>query len=131
MINFFNLQTNIGPILLSINPYHDVGNPLTLSSTRTMNISEQLKKIVHEAVRQQAETGYPQAIILSGNSYNLLLLIILGMHICGFRCFWIWKNSLFYAFAASVVCCGRRWARNGCFQTFSCSIYSFEITWIS
>lgn len=60
------LQTNVGPILLSVNPYHDVGNPLTLSSTRSVPLAPQLRKIVQEAVRQQAETGYPQAIILSG-----------------------------------------------------------------
>lgn len=46
----------------------DVGNPLTLSSTRTLELAPQLRKIVLEAVRQQAETGYPQAIILSGTS---------------------------------------------------------------
>uniref|UniRef100_A0A1B0FBE5 Myosin motor domain-containing protein n=1 Tax=Glossina morsitans morsitans TaxID=37546 RepID=A0A1B0FBE5_GLOMM len=60
--------TNVGPILLSINPYLDVGNPLTLSSTRSLPLASQLRKIVQEAVRQQAETGYPQAIILSGTS---------------------------------------------------------------
>ncbi|XP_037894326.1 unconventional myosin-IXb isoform X5 [Glossina fuscipes] len=60
--------TNVGPILLSINPYLDVGNPLTLSSTRSLPLALQLRKIVQEAVRQQAETGYPQAIILSGTS---------------------------------------------------------------
>ncbi|XP_058058958.1 unconventional myosin-Ia [Anopheles bellator] len=60
--------TNVGPILLSVNPYHDVGNPLTLSSTRSVPLAQQLRKIVQEAVRQQAETGYPQAIILSGTS---------------------------------------------------------------
>ncbi|XP_055389297.1 unconventional myosin-Ia isoform X2 [Condylostylus longicornis] len=60
--------TNVGPILLSINPYHDVGNPLTLSSTRSLPLANQLRRIVQEAVRQQAETGYPQAIILSGTS---------------------------------------------------------------
>lgn len=61
-------QTNVGPILLSINPYKDVGNPLTLSSTRSLQLAPQLHRIVQEAVRQQAETGYPQAIILSGTS---------------------------------------------------------------
>ncbi|EDS45532.1 myosin IB heavy chain [Culex quinquefasciatus] len=61
-------STNVGPILLSANPYHDVGNPLTLSSTRSVPLAPQLRKIVQEAVRQQAETGYPQAIILSGTS---------------------------------------------------------------
>lgn len=64
----FILQTNVGPILLSINPYLDVGNPLTLSSTRDLPLAPQLQKIVQEAVRQQSETGYPQAIILSGTS---------------------------------------------------------------
>ncbi|EDW02923.1 myosin-1 isoform X2 [Drosophila grimshawi] len=60
--------TNVGPILLSINPYLDVGNPLTLTSTRDLPLAPQLQKIVQEAVRQQSETGYPQAIILSGTS---------------------------------------------------------------
>lgn len=62
------IQTNIGPILLSINPYRDVGNPLTLSSTRSLELAPQLRRIVQEAVRQQSESGYPQAIILSGTS---------------------------------------------------------------
>ncbi|CAD7080160.1 unnamed protein product [Hermetia illucens] len=60
--------TNVGPILLSINPYKDVGNPLTLSSTRALPLAPQMRRVVQEAVRQQAETGYPQAIILSGTS---------------------------------------------------------------
>jgi dachs len=53
---------------LSINPYKNLNNPLTLSSTRTISIAPQLVKIVQEAVRQQSENGYPQAIILSGGS---------------------------------------------------------------
>ncbi|XP_044580374.1 unconventional myosin-IXb isoform X2 [Cotesia glomerata] len=61
-------HTNVGPILVSINPYTDVGNPLTLTSTRTVPLAPQLNKVVQEAVRQQSETGYPQAIILSGTS---------------------------------------------------------------
>lgn len=56
----------MGPILLCVNPYRDVGNPLTLSSTRSLALSSQLNRVVQEAVRQQSETGYPQAIILSG-----------------------------------------------------------------
>lgn len=32
-----------------------------------LNIPLQLTRIVSEAVRQQSETGYPQAIILSGS----------------------------------------------------------------
>lgn len=63
-----NFYTNVGPILLCVNPYRDVGNPLTLSSTRGLPLSNQLNKVVQEAVRQQSETGYPQAIILSGTS---------------------------------------------------------------
>ncbi|KAK0180000.1 hypothetical protein PV327_005688 [Microctonus hyperodae] len=60
-------HTNVGPILVSINPYTDIGNPLTLTSTRTVPLAPQLNKVVQEAVRQQSETGYPQAIILSDN----------------------------------------------------------------
>ncbi|KAL1491573.1 hypothetical protein ABEB36_012148 [Hypothenemus hampei] len=60
--------TNVGPIILCINSYRDVGNPLTLNSTRSLALSAQLSKVVQEAVRQQSETGYPQAIILSGTS---------------------------------------------------------------
>ncbi|XP_048526207.1 myosin-I heavy chain isoform X1 [Dendroctonus ponderosae] len=60
--------TNVGPIILCVNPYRDVGNPLTLNSTRSLALSPQLNKVVQEAVRQQSETGYPQAIILSGTS---------------------------------------------------------------
>ncbi|GLV44854.1 dachs [Carabus blaptoides fortunei] len=63
-----NFYTNVGPILLCVNPYRDVGNPLTLSSTRGLALSAQLNRVVQEAVRQQSETGYPQAIILSGTS---------------------------------------------------------------
>ncbi|XP_031825888.1 unconventional myosin-IXb-like dachs [Nomia melanderi] len=61
-------HTNVGPILVCINPYTDVGNPLTLTSTRAVPLAPQLNKVVQEAVRQQSETGYPQAIILSGTS---------------------------------------------------------------
>ncbi|XP_030768013.1 unconventional myosin-IXa isoform X2 [Sitophilus oryzae] len=72
--------TNVGPILLCLNPYKDVGNPLTLNSTRSLPLSSQLNKVVQEAVRQQSETGYPQAIILSGisgsgKSYASMLLL--------------------------------------------------------
>ncbi|XP_059474845.1 unconventional myosin-IXa isoform X2 [Neocloeon triangulifer] len=63
-----NYFTNIGPILLSVNPYNDVGNPLTLSSTRGIPLNPKLVRVVQDAVRQQSETGYPQAIILSGGS---------------------------------------------------------------
>lgn len=45
-----------------------MGNALTLSSTRNIVQKPQLVRVVQEAVRQQSETGYPQAIILSGCS---------------------------------------------------------------
>ncbi|GFS83011.1 unconventional myosin-Vb [Nephila pilipes] len=79
---FFNREyfTNVGPILLSVNPYQDVGNPLTLSSAHAASRCPQLLRVIHEAVRQQSETGYPQAIILSGESgsgktYSSMLLL--------------------------------------------------------
>ena len=63
------MQTNVGPIVLSINPYRDVGNPLTLASTASVaSASPELGKVVSEAVRLQSESGYPQAIIVSGSS---------------------------------------------------------------
>lgn len=65
----------MGPILVCVNPYTDVGNPLTLTSTRTVPLTPQLNKVVQEAVRQQSETGYPQAIILSGEIPNGLFLL--------------------------------------------------------
>lgn len=74
---FILFQTNVGPILLSVNPYTDVGNPLTLTSTRNVALSPKLLRVVQEAVRQQSETGYPQAIILSGRyNYSCLCSVI-------------------------------------------------------
>ncbi|XP_026464689.1 unconventional myosin-IXb [Ctenocephalides felis] len=72
--------TNIGPILVAVNSYNDVGNCLTLTSTRNVHLAPQLRRVVQEAVRQQSETGYPQAIILSGTSgsgktYTSMLLL--------------------------------------------------------
>jgi hypothetical protein len=55
-----------------VNPYNDVGNPLTLTSTRGVMLGPKLLRVVQEAVRQQSETGYPQAIILSGEMTRLL-----------------------------------------------------------
>ena len=67
--SIYLLQTNVGPIVLSVNPYRDVGNPLTLTSTKeAASCSPELSKVVQEAVRMQGETGYPQAIIVSGAS---------------------------------------------------------------
>ena len=59
----------MGPIVLSVNSFANVGNPLTLQSTKEAsdNCSE-LKKVAEEAIRLQNESGYPQAIIVSGIS---------------------------------------------------------------
>lgn len=56
----------MGPILISVNPYSDSKNPLTLTSMRSVSLDAKLLKVVEDAVRQQSETSYPQAIILSG-----------------------------------------------------------------
>ena len=58
----------MGPIVLSMNPYREVGNPLTLASTKSCHKSPELTKVVQEVIRLQGETGYPQAIIVSGAS---------------------------------------------------------------
>lgn len=61
--------SSVGPVLLSVNALQDVGNPLTLSSVAAEPLrSPQLLRVVQDAVRQQSETGYPQAVILSGQS---------------------------------------------------------------
>ncbi|KAM7296005.1 unconventional myosin-VIIa [Ixodes scapularis] len=67
---FFSREyfTNVGPVLVSVNAYQDVGNPLTLRSAHASARCPQLLQVVQEAARQQAETGYPQAIILSGEN---------------------------------------------------------------
>ncbi|XP_076338486.1 unconventional myosin-Va-like isoform X2 [Tachypleus tridentatus] len=77
---FYNKEyfTNVGPVLLTINSYNDVGNSLTLSSASSR--CPQLLYVVHEAIRQQSETGYPQAIILggesgSGKTYSSMVLL--------------------------------------------------------
>lgn len=55
---------NIGPVLLSLNSLEKVGNTLTLSSVQQETArSAHLLRVVQDAVRQQSETGYPQAII--------------------------------------------------------------------
>ena len=52
-----------------MNPYTDVGNPITIKSTRGAAYeSPDLLKVAQKAVRIQGDTGYPQAIILSGAS---------------------------------------------------------------
>ncbi|XP_065202156.1 unconventional myosin-Va isoform X2 [Planococcus citri] len=60
--------TNVGPVLISVNPFADDKNPLTLASMRSVSLDAKLLKVVQDAVRQQSETSYPQAIILSGVS---------------------------------------------------------------
>jgi hypothetical protein len=54
-----------------------VGNPLTLSSTRSLAMNSQLGRIVHEAVRQQSETGTMLVffLILKIKLKSLLLII--------------------------------------------------------
>ena len=54
--------------MISVNPFRDVGNALTLSSTRHCHKSAELTRVVREVVRLQGESGYPQAIIISGAS---------------------------------------------------------------
>lgn len=54
--------------MIALNPYRELNNPLTLDSARRNDNCYALYRIVHEAVRQQTETGYPQVIILSGIS---------------------------------------------------------------
>ena len=50
--------------MISINAFNDQTNALTLNSTHQNINCSPLLRVVHEAVRQQTETGYPQAIIL-------------------------------------------------------------------
>ncbi|XP_052754581.1 unconventional myosin-IXAa [Galleria mellonella] len=58
--------TMIGPIVVAVNAYTDASNALTLSEARAQR--PELARLVLDAVRHQADTGYPQAIILSGVS---------------------------------------------------------------
>ncbi|XP_053606932.1 unconventional myosin-IXa isoform X2 [Plodia interpunctella] len=58
--------TMIGPILVAVNAYTDASNALTLAAARAQR--PELARLVQDAVRHQADTGYPQAIILSGVS---------------------------------------------------------------
>lgn len=57
-------QTSVGPILIAMNAYTDAGNALTPGAARAQR--PELARLVHDAVRHQADTGLPQAIILSG-----------------------------------------------------------------
>ncbi|KAJ0178564.1 hypothetical protein K1T71_006387 [Dendrolimus kikuchii] len=58
--------TMVGPILVALNAYTDTSNALTLTAARAQR--PELARLVHDAVRHQADTGFPQAIILSGVS---------------------------------------------------------------
>ncbi|KAF7492245.1 Unconventional myosin-VIIb [Sarcoptes scabiei] len=58
--------TNVGPVLIALNPFNELQNPLTLDSVHHHDGIFPLYQVVAEAVKQQTETGYPQAIILSG-----------------------------------------------------------------
>ncbi|KPM08181.1 Myosin X-like protein [Sarcoptes scabiei] len=58
--------TNVGPVLIALNPLNELQNPLTLDSVHHHDGIFPLYQVVAEAVKQQTETGYPQAIILSG-----------------------------------------------------------------
>ena len=54
---------------MAVNPFSNVGNPLNLESTKESSEEcSELKKVAEEAVRLQTESGYPQAIIVSGIS---------------------------------------------------------------
>jgi len=70
----------MGPILLMTNRLTALGNPMTLASTRGIVTPLPVQKVVQEALRQQGDTGYPQAIILSGVSgsgktYSSMLIL--------------------------------------------------------
>ncbi|XP_068618657.1 unconventional myosin-XIX isoform X2 [Battus philenor] len=58
--------TSVGPILIALNAYTDSANALTPGAARAHR--PELARLVHDAVRHQADTGCPQAIILSGVS---------------------------------------------------------------
>ncbi len=70
----------MGPILLLTNRLTATNNPLTLASTSEFYCPLSLKRVVVETLRQQGDTGYPQAIILSGvsgagKSYTSMLIL--------------------------------------------------------
>ena len=70
----------MGQIFLLGNPQTLHNNPLTLQSTQSIQPPTPIQRVVQEALRQQAETNYPQAIILSGwsgsgKTYNSMLIL--------------------------------------------------------
>lgn len=48
---------------------------MTLTSMRGATLDVKLHKVISDAVRQQTESGYPQAIILSGKYQRLIIVI--------------------------------------------------------
>ena len=95
---FLCFQTNIGPIVLSVNSFREIGNPLTLTSTQEVTCPE-LAKVVEEAVRLQNESGYPQTIIGEYTSkienFRCMYYVVSGKPKC--TCFEIWclpNNSI-------------------------------------
>ncbi|XP_077979493.1 uncharacterized protein LOC144434854 [Glandiceps talaboti] len=72
--------TKIGPIMLSVNPYKDATHAMDSVLQQPGDRNPYLLNVVKEAVRLQTETGYSQAIVLSGESgsgktYSSLLLL--------------------------------------------------------
>lgn len=130
-------QTNVGPILLCMNSYKDVGNSMTLTSMRGATLDLKLHKVILDAVRQQTESGYPQAIILSGKCYNSPISVTIYYFITpvfvrysNFRVprrERLWKNVRFDVTTKAVIWRGRRWSRDGRIQTFSRRVHRFEI----
>ncbi|XP_022128945.2 unconventional myosin-IXAa isoform X1 [Pieris rapae] len=58
--------TSVGPIVVALNAYGDAANALTPAAARAQR--PELTRLVRDAVRHQADSGCPQAIILSGVS---------------------------------------------------------------
>ncbi|KAL4708682.1 hypothetical protein ACJJTC_010627 [Scirpophaga incertulas] len=58
----------VGPILVALNAYTEAGNALTPAAAAAAAPRPELARLALDAVRLQADSGYPQAIILSGVS---------------------------------------------------------------
>lgn len=93
-----------------MNPYRDVGNPLTLASTKNATSGDSgkaLERVVQEAVRLQSESGYPQVahsnekrnVLFDLEVLSLAFLVHIGNY-C-FRCIWLWKDSRFHGLVAT------------------------------
>ncbi len=56
----------MGPILIHVNPYTDVGNPITLSSTaEAAKNSSQLMRVAEEAIRSVSTLSCRTLLVLS------------------------------------------------------------------